>query len=637
MVTLVTTAPFVGLLAIFIMSQAPGPQLGLLVLLGAGAVALALLLAWLVSRRIIGPIHALASAARSVARPGSYEPIPEAGPQEVAETARAFNFMLSQRSAADSALLEAEERYRSLVEGIPGIVYLDGLGTVSQTYYISPQVESILGYTPEDYLANASLWLDRLHPADRERAVQGVAEQERTGEAMTIEYRMLARDGRVVWLRDRSSLIRDADGTPRNVLGIMVDITAEREIAGELARETADRQQVAHALSQIEGGLSPEATAASIVAAVSSHFQTEFAAVIRFTGPERAEVLADRSPAGPSDSVRLLQPHSAGYLAERASGGTWVEPVEAGGLDDQWVAMGLRLLACAPLSTADGAIGVLVAGSTSPSATVERLARRLPALAEFAAVATKLLAPQLGAIRGQESRRKALRDVISRGELHTVFQPVIRLADGSAVGYEALTRFTDGEPPVQRFAAATALGVVHELEGACMRSALAASGELPTERWVSLNLSPAALIADPSLLTRLADAGRVTVVEITEQVEVGDYGTLRRVLGRRPKSVELAVDDAGAGFASLRHILELGPRYVKLDMALVRGIASDPARQALIAGMVHFAGAVGCSLVAEGVETEAERATLIGLGVPFAQGFLFGKPAEASAFARDAA
>jgi PAS domain S-box-containing protein len=636
-VALVAAIPFAAILVIEVVSGSSDATGGLVVAVALVAILLVLGAGWVVGRNILGPVNDLARAARSAVEGGAHAPIAEVGPRELAELARAFNSMLSLRSEADAALREAEERYRTLVEGIPGIVYLDGLGVVAPTYYVSPQVETILGYTPADYLANPSLWVDRLHPADRERAVAGTEEQERTGEPMTVIYRMLARDGRVVWLRDRSSLIRDPDGTPRYVLGVMFDVTAEREIAAELAQETADRLQVADALVRMRGGGSAAATAASIVSAVTGHFQTPFAAVVRFTGPETAEIVADRTPKGANQDERQIAPHNARHLIERAAGGAWVEELVPEGPEDPWGAMGLRFLACAPINTGSGTIGVLVAGSAAPDATAERLARRLPALAEFAAVAGQLLSPQLHELETLEAQRAGLRAIIESGALRTVFQPIVRLGDGAVVGYEALTRFSDEVRPDVRFADATAAGVVHELEDACARSALSAAVALPFERWVSINMTPAALITDPTLLSRLADVGRQTVVEITEQVAVGDYASLRRALRRRPPSVELAVDDAGAGFASLRHILELGPRYVKLDMALVRGIAEDPARQALIAGMVHFASAVGCSLIAEGVETQAESGALIGLGVPYAQGFLFGRPADASEFVESAA
>lgn len=86
------------------------------------------------------------------------------------------------------------------------------------------------------------------------------------------------------------------------------------------------------------------------------------------------------------------------------------------------------------------------------------------------------------------------------------------------------------------------------------------------------------------------------------------------------------MDDAGAGFASFRHILELGPAFVKLDRSLIAGIDGDPAKQALVAGMLQFARSTGCRLIAEGVETEPERAALVGLGLRLAQGHLLGRP-----------
>ena len=119
------------------------------------------------------------------------------------------------------------------------------------------------------------------------------------------------------------------------------------------------------------------------------------------------------------------------------------------------------------------------------------------------------------------------------------------------------------------------------------------------------------------------------VLEITEHVGVDDYGALRRALADLGTDVRFAVDDAGAGFASLRHILELAPSHVKLDRALVTRIDTDPARQALVAGLVHFAGEIGAMLIAEGVETAGERDTLLRLGVRVGQGYLLGRPAPA--------
>jgi EAL domain-containing protein (putative c-di-GMP-specific phosphodiesterase class I) len=125
-------------------------------------------------------------------------------------------------------------------------------------------------------------------------------------------------------------------------------------------------------------------------------------------------------------------------------------------------------------------------------------------------------------------------------------------------------------------------------------------------------------------LTRRAK--RHLVLEITEHVAIDDYGALRDRFADLGPDVRFAVDDAGAGFASFRHILELRPDFVKLDIGLVRDIDRDEIRQALVAGIVYFARRTSCRIIAEGVETERERAMLQGLGVELGQGFLLGRP-----------
>ena len=152
-----------------------------------------------------------------------------------------------------------------------------------------------------------------------------------------------------------------------------------------------------------------------------------------------------------------------------------------------------------------------------------------------------------------------------------------------------------------------------------------AGKRLPAGRWLSLNVSHW-LLSKLADLNLLADHGRPLVLELTERLEIRDYETVREDLGRIPEPVSIAVDDAGAGFASLRHIIELHPRYVKIDLRLVRGMDTDPARQAMIAGMVYFSRQTDCALIAEGIETEAERRALRQLGVTFGQGYLFGAP-----------
>jgi hypothetical protein len=149
-----------------------------------------------------------------------------------------------------------------------------------------------------------------------------------------------------------------------------------------------------------------------------------------------------------------------------------------------------------------------------------------------------------------------------------------------------------------------------------------------------VNVSAELVLAGEPLGSILQPVGRQTVLELTEHVEVTDYAALRAAIARLGPDVRLAVDDAGAGFSSFRHILELAPDYVKLDHGITHGISGDPARQALVAGMVHFAGKTGATLIAEGVETEGEARELLALGVSLGQGYHLGRPALAGRLVR---
>ena len=252
---------------------------------------------------------------------------------------------------------------------------------------------------------------------------------------------------------------------------------------------------------------------------------------------------------------------------------------------------------------------------------------RTTVLEELSSFAGTALGAQAGR-RGEWSRlRDDIRSIIDRVACHPVFQPVVGLDGGETVGYEALTRFDDGRRPDLVFEDAASVGLGVELETVCAVAAVRAATVLPPGAWLAVNFSPSAVIAG-SVGTVVDVADRPLVVEITEHVEVESYAAVRSAMRAYP-GVRVSVDDAGAGYASLRHILELQPDFVKLDIGLVHNIDTDPARQALAAGLRHYAEETGNTLIAEGVETPGERATLYRLGIPLAQGYLFGHPAPA--------
>ena len=229
----------------------------------------------------------------------------------------------------------------------------------------------------------------------------------------------------------------------------------------------------------------------------------------------------------------------------------------------------------------------------------------------------------------QAARRRRVETAMSGCALGMAFQPITDLGTDAVVGVEALARFNcePRRPPNEWFAEAAAVGLGTELELAALRAALLSVDRFSVDTFVSVNVSPSTAVAMElaDLLAR-GPAARI-VVELTEHHRIDCYVSLLVALDRlRRHGVRIAVDDAGAGHAGLQHILRLRPEILKLDMALTRGIDTDPARRALAAALVHFANDIDSMIVAEGVETTEELATLRSLGVRCAQGYLLGRP-----------
>jgi EAL domain-containing protein (putative c-di-GMP-specific phosphodiesterase class I) len=283
-----------------------------------------------------------------------------------------------------------------------------------------------------------------------------------------------------------------------------------------------------------------------------------------------------------------------------------------------------------------GVAGYLVKGSTIEKivSSIERAAMGQGSLSvEVMGGVIEELAGQLTLQRqGDEKRvrskqriRRALEDPAA---LKLVFQPICTL-DGTLVGSEALSRFR-GPPkrgPEGWFAEASEVGLRVELELAAIRAAFAAVPSLPANTCLSVNVSPATLIGPGfQKMIRKIDGKRI-VVEVTEHAPIADYTRMNDAVQRiKADGVRLAIDDAGAGFASLRHILQLDPDFIKLDRTLIQGIARDRSKQALAAGLISFAEKIGATIVAEGIETVGELKALAALGVHYGQGFYLARP-----------
>jgi EAL domain-containing protein (putative c-di-GMP-specific phosphodiesterase class I) len=283
-----------------------------------------------------------------------------------------------------------------------------------------------------------------------------------------------------------------------------------------------------------------------------------------------------------------------------------------------------------------GAVGYLVKGAAADELVegIQRVAEGGTSLSS--AVINGVVAELAAQLRRQEIERQA--DEALRGDIERfvsgdgvwmVFQPIQDLETRAEVGREALARFGSipSKPPDRWFAEATALALGHRLELRTLREALEALSRIPDGTFLSVNCSHS-VAGSAEVADRLDGVEHRVVLEITEHEAIEDYGSLaERLAPLRERGLRVAVDDVGAGYASLRHALQLAPDIVKMDMSLTRDIDRDPGKRALAAALISFAGETGMTIVAEGIETADELQALKGLGIRYGQGFHLGAPA----------
>lgn len=279
-----------------------------------------------------------------------------------------------------------------------------------------------------------------------------------------------------------------------------------------------------------------------------------------------------------------------------------------------------RTVVHVPLQTAGGTFAVL---SVAPAGEPEPV---LSALVDLAPQLAAMLLPGVDRVLTSTEDRAHVHRWLESDGMWPVFQPIVSLRSGEIIGYEGLSRFVDGTSPALAFNLASRLGMGVEFELEAARRTLLAAERLPHGPWLSLNISADTLLTG-ALEPLVAGSCRDLRLEITEHELVTDYGAVIAAVDAL-EDVGLAVDDAGSGYASLRHVYELRPAMVKLDRAWIADLHTDPVRQALIGGLEQFAVATGAEFVGEGIERAEEADVLRDLGVPLGQGYHFGRPAK---------
>lgn len=282
-----------------------------------------------------------------------------------------------------------------------------------------------------------------------------------------------------------------------------------------------------------------------------------------------------------------------------------------------------------PLRLADGEVYGMFC-CLGPNADRSLNDRDLQTMKVFAEFAAHEVRRDIEVKRSNNAKIERIAKVMRDGEMSVVYQPICNIKTGRPAGFECLTRFsaTPYRTPDVWFNEASEIDCGPQLEMAAIQLALAGLNVLPNHVYLGINASPGTIVADGfAAMFDNYPLDRI-VLEVTEHAEVANYAELTRVINPlRKGGIRLAIDDAGAGYSGLQHILKLQPDLIKLDLALTRNIDADLARRALALALVNFADATDCEIIAEGVETASELDTLRELGVQKAQGYFLGRPA----------
>lgn len=281
-----------------------------------------------------------------------------------------------------------------------------------------------------------------------------------------------------------------------------------------------------------------------------------------------------------------------------------------------------------PIRLQDGSLyGTFCCFSKSADGSLTH--RDLDMMRVFAEMAAAEIEQELQARAARQIVEDRIESICSSDGLTMVYQPIVDVASARVGGFESLARFTSqpNRSPDVWFAEAAHVGRGIEMETKAVRLALNALEQLPADIYVTVNISPETIIKGEFASVLNGYPLDRIVVEVTEHQAVERYEDIADVIQPlQAKGLRVAIDDAGAGYASFRHILNLHPHIVKLDYSITHCIDSDRSRRALAAAMHGFASETGCNIVAEGVETMAELETIRHLGIGKAQGYHLGRP-----------
>lgn len=567
-----------------------------------------------------------------------------------------FLIDITDRKRAEEQLRQAEARFRILVEQLPGIVYAAPLDPDSGDRYISPRIETMLGVPVQELATNRDVWEDTIHPDDRERAAAEFAAGRQRGTAFSIEYRMVARDGRIVWVRDDVTPVTDDAGSPLYLQGVAHDISAQKELEAQLTYQ---------ALHDPLTGLANRALLMDRIAQALARSRRDGTYVaLLFLDLDRFKIINDSLGHAAGDQMLVaVAERLRGMLREvdttaRMSGDEFVmllehidDPSDAVRVAERLIAKISRpLLLDGRPTRISASVGIALttgdttAGDLLRDANIALYRAKAEGRARHAVFDVQMDAIARRRLDDEHELRVGIRD----GQLRLFLQPIIAMGSGALLGHEALVRWqhpTRGLlSPAEFIPLAEETGLIDALgewvvaEACRLEAAWLRNRPGRTDHFVSVNLS-ARQVGRPDLAQYIAAALHASglppealQLEITESMLVDDAdASAERLRQLKALGVRLALDDFGVGYSSLSYLVSLPVDVIKIDLSFARALSGPEHAQAraVIAAVVALGHSLGMQVVAEGIESDAQYRALRDLGCDRGQGFYFGRPAPA--------
>jgi diguanylate cyclase (GGDEF)-like protein/PAS domain S-box-containing protein len=560
------------------------------------------------------------------------------------------------------ARFEAEAKYRALVERIPAITYIDEVDANGRSIYVSPQVTELIGISTQEWLEDPYSWRHHVHPDDIARAWDEYVHAYNNLETLSNEYRMVHEDGRVLWVSEQASIIRNEAGEPWLIQGVIFDITerkrAEEEVAflayhdklTGLPNRAMFEEFVEIALARA----SRHGLGVGVLYLDLDNFKLVNDSLGHHAGDELLVELADRLRLCTRETDLVARQGGDEFLmllSDLERGGGTMPGTDASLLVAESVAARVREALESPFELsgtefyASASIGISLFPQDAKDA--DSLMRN----SDSAMYESKRTSPGTYSIFTQTQRDRAdklslstrLRRAVENQNWILHYQPVVNLSTFAIEGVEALLRWQEPTggivAPGEFIPLAEEMGLIGAI-GDWVIEELARQQRLWAERGidmeVSFNLSPRQLwqpnlaeqILD-HLTTYQVDPSRV-VIEITESTAMTDPERTQRLLAALHSwGLRLAIDDFGTGYSSLSRLRHLPVDVLKIDRTFVRDVDRDPDAASMVRAMIQLALSLGMTPLAEGIETPAELEFLVENDCPLGQGFHLGRPVPA--------